>query len=74
MRKLFLKRVPDTVRVEPYLPELRGECGDIIRMAMSDRDDGMAAVKVQVFIAFVIADMTSFRRDGGHIKKAVYVE
>ena len=43
-------------------------------MAMSDRNYSMAAVKVQVFIAFVIADMTSFRRDRGHIKKAVYVE
>ena len=49
MRKLFLKRVPDTVRVEPYLPELRGECGDLIRMAMSDRDDGVSSVKVGVF-------------------------
>ncbi len=72
--QLDLKRILHAVGVEADLVQLVGDGRHIFRMAVADRDDGVASVEVKVLLPLVIPDSGAFGFDGGHVKKAVNVK
>ena len=48
VRQLLLQGVDDGIRIEPDLRELRRDHLHIVRMGVTYRDDGMAAVEIEI--------------------------
>ena len=61
--KLTLEHVDDTVGVESKLIELLGEHVDIVGMAVTDADDSVSAVEVEILLPFVVPHMDALSLD-----------
>ena len=46
---------------------------DVVWMAMSDTDDGMSAIEVEVLLAFVIPNVATLSACDGDVEKGIYV-
>ena len=58
--QLLLQAVDDAVGVEAELRELFAYAFRIVRMAMADADDGMATIEVEILLAFVVPNVSTF--------------
>jgi hypothetical protein len=54
VRQLFLQGNMDRVGVKSYFVQLIGDALYIMRMGMPDRNNGMAAIEVQVLLPFLV--------------------
>ena len=69
-----LERVLDRVGIEPQPCGLLREGPYIVGLRMADRDDGMAAVEVEVFGACRVVDEAALAPDGLYGIERIYVE
>ena len=72
-RQFLLQGIDDAVGIEAQLSSLLCKCFDIMRMAVSDADDGMTAIEVEVLLAFVIPDVAALSARYGDVEKGIYV-
>ena len=72
--KLALQQVDDGVGVETQHARLAAHCLHIVRVGVTDGDDGMAAVEVQVLRAPVVPDTAALALDDVDVKQGIYVE
>ena len=70
--ELLLQTVDNGIGIESKHVQLLGEFLDIMRMAMTDADDGMAAVKVKIFLAFAVPNVAAFALDDIDVEERIY--
>ena len=70
--ELLLQMVDNGIGIESKRVQLLGEFLDIMRMAMTDADDGMAAVKVKIFLAFAVPNVAAFALDDVDVEERIY--
>ena len=73
-RQFHLHRVSDAVGIEADSAQLLGDCRHVFRMAVSDRNDGMAAVEVKIFLTVFVPDLAPQSLDRSDVEKGIYVE
>ena len=66
--KLFLQRVLHGVGIEAEFVGLLCESLHVVRMAMTDGDDCVASVKVEVFLAFIVPHFASIAVVDGYVE------
>ena len=71
--QLLLELVDHGVGVEPQLSRLAVEGFHVMGMAVTDADDGMPAIEVEVFHALVIPYLASLSFDDVDIEQGVNV-
>src|SRR6185437_14186384 len=63
--ELLLQRDADGIAVKTYFAELIGDALYIMRVCMTDRNDGMAAIEIEVLLAVLVPDVRTFGFDYG---------
>jgi len=58
--QLFLKRNMNGIGIEPYLVQLVGDPLDIMRMSMTDRNDRMATIQIEILLPFLVPHIGAF--------------
>jgi len=74
LRELALQGVLHGVAVETECLQLPRHGLYVVGMAMADADDGMAAVKIEVFLSLAVPDGAALAAGDGHIHQGIYVE
>ena len=74
MREFDLNGVVDRVAVEVEPFKLFGNHLDEMRMSVSNGNDSVSAIKVNVFVTLVIVDVASVALDNVHVKKGENVK
>jgi hypothetical protein len=69
-----LERVLYRVAIEAQLVELLGHGFDIMRMAVSDADDSVTSIEIQILLSLVIPHMASLAVVDGYVEKWIYVK
>ena len=72
--QLLLQLVNHRVRVEPNLIELLRHLLYVVRMRMSDGDDGMTAIEVQIFLALVVPYVATLSLHNVHVEQGINIE
>jgi len=72
--EFYLQLVDDGVGVEAQVVELLGKHLHVVRMTVTDADNGMTAIEVEVFLAFVVPYVTALTFYYIDIEKWIYVE
>ena len=72
--QLLLERVDDRVGVETQARSLLCQALDIVRMAVADADDSVAAVQVEILLALVVPHLASLALDNVDIEEGINVE
>lgn len=70
--QLLLKAVHHRIGIKAQLRELMLQRTDIMRVTMTYADNGMATVKIKVFLSGTVPDMASLPFGYLNIKKGVY--
>ena len=72
--QLLLQLVNHRVRVEPNLIELLRHLLYVVRMRMSDGDDGMTAVEVQIFLPLVVPYVATLSFHNVYVEQGINIE
>jgi len=72
--ELYLQLVDNGVGVEAQVVELLGEHLHVVRMTVTDADNGMTAIEVEVFLTLVVPYVTALTFYYIDIEKWIYVE
>ena len=72
--QLFLKAVDDRVAVEAKPGQLLLQHLHIVRVAVSDADDSMPAIQIQVFLTLVVPHLATFSLDNVDVVERIYVK
>ena len=70
--ELFLQTVDHGVGIEAQRLQLLLEFLHVVRMAVTDADDGMPAVEVEIFLSFVVPHMATLAFDDVDVEKRIY--
>ena len=68
LRQFLLKRIDHAVGVKSYLIQLVLERGHIVRVRMPHRNNGVAAVEVEILLSIAVPDLASQGLDRSDIK------
>ena len=74
VRQLRLNRNLHRVGVEADVLQLLGEALHVVRVAVADGNNGVAAVEIQVFLALVVPQLRAERPHGRDVDEGVNVE
>ena len=69
-----LKFVDNRIGVESQFAHLLGYLLNIVWMRMTNADDGMTAIQVQVLLPLVVPYLASLSPDNVHVEEGIYVE
>ena len=72
--QLLLNRNLHRVGVEADVLQLLGEALHVVRVAVADGNNGVAAVEIQVFLALVVPELRPQRLYGRDVDERVNVE
>ena len=73
-RQFLLEWVLHGVAVETEFVYLLGDCLDIVRVAVTDADDCMTAIEVEIFLPLVVPHAATFAFVDGYVEKWIYVK
>ena len=73
LSEFHLQLVDDRVGIETQIVQLVGEHLYIVRMAMADADNGMTAIKVEIFLTLVVPYLAALTFYNINIEKRIYV-
>ena len=73
LSEFHLQLVDDRVGIETQVVQLIGEHLHIVRMAMTDADNGMTAIEVEVFLTLVVPYLAALSFYNINIEKRIYV-
>ena len=73
VRQFLLQGIDDAIGIEAQLSSLLCKSLDIVGMAVSDADDGMTAIEVEVLLAFVIPNVATLSACDGDVEEWIYV-
>ena len=71
--ELLLQGVDYRVAVKAQRIELLRQRFDIMGMAVTDADDSMSAIEVQIFLSLVIPHLASLALDNVHIEEGIHI-
>ena len=72
--QLLLQTINNRIAVEAQLTDLTADSLNIMRMSMANGDDGMTAIKVQIFFTILVPDATTFAAHNVDGKEGIDVE
>ena len=73
LSEFHLQLVDDRVGIETQVVQLVGEHLNIVRMAMTDADNGMTAIKVEIFLTLFVPYLAALSFYNINIEKRIYV-
>ena len=73
LSEFHLQLVDDRIGIETQVVQLVGEHLHIVRMAMTDADNGMTAIKVEIFLPLVVPYLAALSFYNINIEKRIYV-
>ena len=68
-----MKGIDDAIGIKAQLCGLLCKSLDIVGMAVSDADDGMSTIEVEVLLAFVIPNVATLSACDGDVEEWIYV-
>ena len=71
LSEFHLQLVDDRVGIETQVVQLVGEHLHIVRMAMTDADNGMPAIEVEIFLTFVVPYLAALSFYNINIEKKI---
>ena len=74
LSQFLLKGILYGVAVEAQLVQLLGHCLHIVRMAVTDADDGMTSIEVEILLSFVVPHGTALSLRDVDIKQGIDIE
>ena len=72
--QFHLQPVNHRIAVESQLPQLFAHLLHIVRMRVTDADDGMPAIQVQILLSLIVPDLTALSPHDVYIEQGIYVK